>query len=68
MLNFQVLQVFFEKLTDREIRMAMITTDQHHGQRTILHEVVRQHSPKLDNPYRNPNTIQMIKNCTYYIC
>eukprot|EP00090_Calanus_glacialis_P004617 TRINITY_DN13469_c0_g1_i6.p1 TRINITY_DN13469_c0_g1~~TRINITY_DN13469_c0_g1_i6.p1 ORF type:complete len:963 (-),score=252.46 TRINITY_DN13469_c0_g1_i6:527-3415(-) len=51
----KVLKVFFEKLTEDEIKKCIILSDSHHGQRTILHEVVRRQSPKLSNPERDEN-------------
>ena len=51
----KVLRIFFDNLSEDAIKTAIILTDKHHGQRTILHEVVRQRSPKLDNPRRDTN-------------
>eukprot|EP00092_Neocalanus_flemingeri_P015698 GFUD01016992.1.p1 GENE.GFUD01016992.1~~GFUD01016992.1.p1 ORF type:complete len:970 (+),score=249.34 GFUD01016992.1:268-3177(+) len=51
----KVLQVFFEKLTEDEIKKYIILSDQNHGKRTILHEIVRKQSPKLRNPQRDEN-------------
>ena len=44
----RVLRVFTEKLTEAEMRRMMIQTDEYHGRRTLLHEVVRRSSAKLD--------------------
>ena len=44
----KVLKVFTEKLTDAEMKMMMIQTDEYHGRRTLLHEVVRRSSAKQD--------------------
>ena len=44
---YKVLGVFMEKLTEGEISGLMILSDEYHGRRTLLHEVVRQNSVKL---------------------
>lgn len=51
----KVLKVFFEKLTEDEIKKCIVDTDHPHGQRTILHEIVRKQSPKLRNPLLDEN-------------
>ena len=43
----KVLKVFTEKLTESELSGLMILSDEYHGRRTLLHEVVRQNSVKL---------------------
>jgi len=52
---YKVLGVMFDKLSESDLRRAMVKTDKLHGNRTILHQIVRQHSPKLDNPLRDTN-------------
>jgi len=51
----KILKVFFEKLTEDEIKKCIVLTDREHGQRTILHEIVRKQSPKLNNPQVDEN-------------
>jgi len=51
----KVLRVFFEKLSESEVKRCIILTDVEHGQRTILHEVVRRQSPKLNRSVPDPN-------------
>jgi len=41
-----VLRVFFDQLSEQEILRHLLITDQEHGRRTILHEVVRRPSPR----------------------
>jgi len=51
----KVLKVFFEKLNEDDIKKCIVLSDQYHGQRTILHEIVRKQSPKLNNPKTDEN-------------
>ena len=43
----KILKIFTEKLSETELSGLMILSDEYHGKRTILHEIVRQNSVKL---------------------
>jgi len=43
----RVLRVFFDHLSEAAVRQQVLLTDTQHGQRTVLHEVVRRPSPRL---------------------
>ena len=44
----KVLKVFIEKLNDSEMRNMMMQTDEYHGRRTLLHEVIKKSSIKVN--------------------
>ena len=43
----KILKIFTEKLSETELTGLMVLSDEYHGKRTILHEIVRQNSVKL---------------------
>ena len=46
--HHRVLRVFTERLSEAQLKAVMLRTDEHHGRRTLLHEVLRRSSAKLD--------------------
>ena len=45
---YKVLRVFIDKLPESELKSMMMLTDDYHGKRTILHQVVRRSSAKIE--------------------
>merc|ERR1719268_251938 len=51
----KVPRILFDKMKEADIKKCIMLKDDGHGKRTILHEIVRKQSPKLNNRHIDEN-------------